>query len=77
MYERPQFLTPGGFQRSSRSPSLSSAKKPADNFIEQKRSLAILRAQTQSGRGISPEAAKLIAAAISGMLKDRPGRSRL
>ncbi len=78
MYERPQFMTPDGYQRNHRNPNYAAAKKLTDTLAEQKRKLAQLRAQSQTGtgRGISPEAAKLIAAAISGMLKERPGRFR-
>ena len=70
MYERPQYLTPDGFRRSRRDPSFGTAKQAAANILAQRKKMDILKAQGHSG--ISPEAARLIALAISGMLKQDP-----
>ncbi len=73
MYEKPQYLTPDGYRRSSKNPyKRKSTKKNSpipgrgpshDNILSAK------HFQRNAQRGISKEAAKLIAQALKGMLK--------
>ena len=69
MYDKPQYITADGFRRTNSNPSFASRRAAALNILEQKKKLADMKAR--SGRGISPEAAKLIAMAIKDMLKQR------
>jgi hypothetical protein len=78
MYEKPQYLTPDGFRRRSKNPF-----KPGDGFdpntaltLVRKKKMELLARRGISSTSItgkkpvlSEEAAKSIAAAISGMLK--------
>jgi hypothetical protein len=64
MNDGPQYITPKGFKRSAKNPT----KKKSEKLLPQK----ILPGEgilMREGRGISKEAAKLIAEAIKGMLK--------
>jgi hypothetical protein len=62
MYEKPQYLTPGGYRRQAKSPA--KAARPA----RAKEEPAAGRAMTP--KRISPQAAKLIADTIKLMLRD-------
>lgn len=73
MYEKPQYLTREGYRRTSKNPHkkkltkklLSMKKTPSSKSI-----LPVDYFKSQSRRGISKEAAKLIAHAIKGMLHE-------
>lgn len=69
MFEKPQYLTPGGYRRSKRNPIHSPAHKKA---LIQKGLSSTLLPPLRSNNGqftISKEAAKLIALTIKGMLR--------
>ena len=69
MYERPQYNTPDGFKRKAKNPT---RKKSSQLIIPKKLNLPAkgnVFNKNNEGRGISKEAAKLIAQAIKGMLK--------
>ncbi len=71
MYEKPQYLTPDGYRRKKKNPD---KKKPVKKALTTKKRLPaeqILskkKLKNQGQKGISKEAAKLIAEAIKGML---------
>ncbi|MBN1129796.1 MAG: hypothetical protein JXA71_12455 [Chitinispirillaceae bacterium] len=76
MYENPQYLTPDGYRRMSKNPVKPVARDPntALALIRKKKSdLLPKRSFSESPSGkkpvLSEEAAKAIAAAISGMLR--------
>lgn len=78
MYEKPQYLTPDGFRRKSKNPFKTGENlnpNTALTLIRKKKMelLAKKSAFSTAGSGtklaLSEEAAKAIAAAISGMLK--------
>ena len=76
MYEKPQYLTPNGYRRKSKNPyKKKSVKKlvrrasSEKNSLPSKKMLSAKQFQRNAQRGISEEAAKLIAQAIKGMLK--------
>jgi hypothetical protein len=76
MYEKPQYLTPDGYRRSPKNPfsgkDLSSAQTALQLLRDKKRELLARRmAASQPKQALSDEAARLIAQAISGMLKSR------
>ncbi len=70
MYEKPQYLTPDGYRRSSKNPykRKSVKKAPLKKGPIANKILTRKHFQHQAQRGISKEAAKLIAQAIKGML---------
>ncbi len=71
MYEKPQYLTPDGYKRKTKNPN---KKKTVKKTLTTKKGLpadTILtpgKIKNQAQKGISKEAAKLIAEAIKGML---------
>ena len=71
MYEKPQYLTPDGYKRAASNPlkgrarPVAPAKKPVVGGAAGAAPLVNLR----KGKGLSPEAAKAVAQAISAMLK--------
>ncbi len=67
MNEGPQYITPNGLKRISKNPS----KKKSAKLVPKKKmaNLPGKKILMRQGRGISKEAAKLIAEAIKGMLK--------
>ena len=65
MFEKPQYLTPDGFRRSSKNPL---KKKRVKKVVSKKKLLSTRNLPKSVQKGISPEAAKLIAQAIKGML---------
>jgi hypothetical protein len=65
MFEKPQYLTPDGYRRSAKNPLKKNSVKKA---IAKKKLLSAKKLTKNVQRGISPEAAKLIAQAIKGML---------
>ena len=80
MYEKPQYLTPDGFRRSSKNPLKADASFNPNTALTliRKKKMALLakkNAYTAAGSGkkpvLSEEAAKAIAAAISGMLRKK------
>jgi predicted DNA-binding transcriptional regulator YafY len=76
MYEKPQYLTPDGYRRSPKNPFTEKDKSAAANALqllrERKRELlAASTAKTRPKLALSEEAAKLIAQAISGMLRSK------
>ena len=66
MYEKPQYMTPGGLRRGNRNPS--SEGTPLQKAPKKK---GLTDTRITPGRKISPEAAKLIAEAIRCMLRNR------
>jgi hypothetical protein len=66
MFEKPQYFTPDGFKRSKKNPYGTKASEAEAKELIAKR--AALKKQ-RDGRGISEEAAKVLAAAIKGMLR--------
>jgi len=77
MYEKPQYLTPEGYRRSSKNPfkkkvvKKAAGKAPAGHNSQLTRKMLSARQfQRDAQRGISKEAAKLIAQALKGMLKE-------
>ena len=73
MFEKPQYLTPGGYKRKSENPNKKKIlkKNPLEkNSASQKNILSAKHFQKNAQRGISKEAAKLIAQAIKGMLHE-------
>ncbi len=73
MYEKPQYLTPDGYRRKAKNPNKKKAVKkrlatkkglPADTILPPG------KIKKQAQKGISKEAAKLIAEAIKGMLHE-------
>ncbi len=69
MFERPQYNTPGGLRRKAKNPT---KKKNSQLIIPKKQELLEKGKnlnKNNEGKGISKEAAKLIAQAIKGMLK--------
>jgi hypothetical protein len=78
MYEKPQYLTPDGYRRMSKNPLKAGTSLNPNTALtlirKKKMELLAKKGGTQtSGSGkklvLSEEAAKAIAAAISGMLK--------
>jgi hypothetical protein len=72
MFEKPQYLTPDGYRRLPARPKV--AGEPAGASARQaKKDLAAaharMRKMEDQRKGISPEAAQLIAAALKTMLK--------
>lgn len=65
MFEKPQYLTPDGFRRSSKNPL---KRKNVKKVVSKKKLLSARNLPKNIQKGISPEAAKLIAQAIKGML---------
>jgi len=65
MFEKPQYLTPDGYRRSAKNPF---KKKNVKKAIAKKKLLSARNLTKNTQKGISPEAAKLIAQAIKGML---------
>ena len=65
MFEKPQYLTPDGYRRSSKNPL---KKKRVKKAAAKKKLLSTKHLPKNVQKGISPEAAKLIAQAIKGML---------
>lgn len=77
MYEKPQYLTPSGYRRSMKNPNAKKGTRKTiqHNPIEQnstasRKMLSAKQFQRNAQRGISKEAAKLIAQALKGMLKE-------
>lgn len=73
MFEKPQYLTPGGYRRKSKNPNKKKILKKvsiAKNRASQNKILSAKQFQKNAQRGISEEAAKLIAQAIKGMLRE-------
>ena len=77
MYEKPQYITPDGYRRSSKNPYKKKGvkkvvrKAPAEkNSQLSRKMLSAKQFQRDAQRGISKEAAKLIAQALKGMLKE-------
>lgn len=76
MYEKPQYITPGGFKRTNKNPNIQQKPgiKSSENTSIQKKKLAFMKqlaAQKVSmnpQKEISKEAARLIAQALKGML---------
>jgi len=69
MYEKPQYLTPDGYRRSEKNPIKKTVKKAVTaKNASPGEILSIRKLQKSSERGISKEAAQLIAKAIKGML---------
>lgn len=67
MFEKPQYRTPKGFKRTLKNPSM---KKGSKSVLPIKANLpSKVKLFNREGRGISKEAAKLIAQALKGMLK--------
>ena len=78
MYEKPQYLTPDGYRRMAKNPVKPGSRDPntALTLIRKKKTeLLGKRSAPASGPGRKPvltdEAAKAIAAAISGMLRKK------
>lgn len=73
MYEKPQYLTPDGYRRSSSNPlnSKKLALKASLDNIEAQRKLLLARKTINKKPGISDEAAKLIAEALKSMLHQK------
>ena len=74
MYERPQYTTPDGYRRLRKRPDKKAlqkagAQKARNDVVAAKLKLQKMSAGAQ--RGISKEAAKLIAVAIRSMLQQR------
>lgn len=79
MYEKPQYLTPDGYRRSAKNPLSSPASHDTATalaLIRKKKMELLARKAIPTGSAssgkklvLSEEAAKAIAAAISGMLK--------
>jgi hypothetical protein len=74
MYEKPQYLTPDGFRRTSKNPfagrDVSSAQTALQLLRDKKKEMLARRvAGARPKMTLSDEAARLIAQAISGMLK--------
>jgi hypothetical protein len=67
MYEKPQYLTPGGFRRSAKNPLKD---KKAITPLPAKKTISANRLK-KAGIQISEATAKLIADAIKSMLKQR------
>ncbi len=71
MYEKPQYLTPDGFRRSEKNPLKKTVKKALPQKSGARGDALSLRAlQKNPQKGISKEAAQLIAKAIKGMLHE-------
>jgi hypothetical protein len=77
MYEKPQYITPDGYRRSSKNPYKKKVVKKAvrktpagKNSQLSRKMLSVKQFQKDAQRGISKEAAKLIAQALKGMLKE-------
>jgi hypothetical protein len=75
MYEKPQYLTPDGYKRSSKNPLKkgTSGQSLYQELTQKKMELAKKQGIVRSGtdkKGLSNEAAKIIALAIKGMLKN-------
>lgn len=72
MYEKPQYLTPDGYRRKAKNPN---KKKAVKKVLTTKKGFSANKILTpgkltnQAQKGISKEAAKLIAEAIKGMLR--------
>jgi hypothetical protein len=68
MYEKPQYLTKNGYKRLNKNPCKNGVlpvnKTAMDGLSQIKRKIP------SKGKGISDEAAKMIAIAFKGMLKD-------
>jgi hypothetical protein len=72
MYEKPQYLTDKGYRRMDKNPHKENpAAKP--KLVQVKPPVTALTKKQLSGagKGISPEAARLIAGALSMMLKQK------
>ncbi len=65
MFEKPQYITPDGYRRSSKNPF---KKQKVTKAPAKKKLLSARRLPKNVQKGISPDAAKLIARAIKGML---------
>lgn len=73
MFEKPQYLTPGGYRRKSKNPNKKKILKKVPlekNRASQNEIFSAKHFQKNAQRGISEEAAKLIAQAIKGMLRE-------
>jgi len=77
MYEKPQYLTPDGYRRSKKNPYQRKCvkevirKAPTEKkSLSSQKMLSAKQFQRNAQRGISKEAAKLIAQALKGMLKE-------
>lgn len=71
MYEKPQYLTPDGYRRSEKNPMKKTMKKAAPiRNASSGNTLSIRKVHKNPERGISKEAAQLIARAIKGMLHE-------
>ena len=73
MYEKPQYLTPEGYRRRSKNPYKKKILKkasPAKKRISPNKFLSLKEFNKNAQRGISDEAAKLIAQAIKGLLRE-------
>ena len=73
MFEKPQYLTPDGYKRKSKNPNKKRILKKiplGKNGASQNNILSAKNFQKNAQRGISKEAAKLIAQAIKGMLHE-------
>lgn len=73
MYEKPQYLTPDGYRRKSKNPYKKKVikKVPATKkALSHQKILSTKHFQNQGQKGISKEAAKLIAQAIKGLLHE-------
>ena len=74
MYEKPQFLTPDGYRRRSKNPYKRKVTKKNSPALGRGPShdkiLSSKQFQRNAQRGVSKEAAKLIAQALRGMLKE-------
>lgn len=66
MYEKPQYITPNGFQRKGNNPNKSAARKL---LINQKIKQVKRGLQKKQMITLSPETIQLIATAIKGMLR--------
>lgn len=71
MFEKPQYMTPGGYKRSPKSPALKKrikAELARKKKMIASRTLAPKNIFASPQKGISKEAARLIAQALKGML---------
>jgi hypothetical protein len=66
MYEKPQYITPNGYQRKGDNPTKSNARKLLINQKVKQVKKGLLKQQLKT---LSPEAIQLIATAIKGMLR--------
>lgn len=66
MYERPQYMTPHGYKRGKKTPSQKKTNVTQKSSLKNTYSSSLLKFKKQ--KGISKEAAKLIAQVIKGML---------